>query len=255
MTQQQNTIKAAAQEVPLRPVPLRDVPMREIVEAIAAARPPVKSFVGVNAHTVFLAERDAEFRRILGETYRFCDGFGVHLLALMQGLPKPRHRNTPTDFMWEVFAQMHALGLTVFLVGDKPDVVDAFSARLDVLYPGLICGHHHGFFQEGTDEERVLVRRINDRGPHLICVGMGQPRQEKWVHRLRDELSCSAALHLGASMAFAVGARRRGPRWATHNGLEWLFRVLHEPRRMFFRYFVEIPWLASRAISYAIRRS
>jgi N-acetylglucosaminyldiphosphoundecaprenol N-acetyl-beta-D-mannosaminyltransferase len=77
---------------------------------------------------------------------------------------------------------------------------------------------------------------------------MGQPRQEKWAHRLREELGCAAVLNLGASMAFAIGARKRGPSWATGRGLEWLFRVLAEPRKMFARYFVEIPWLVLCAL-------
>ena len=241
-------IQSVAQEVALRPVTLRDVPKEEIVETIAHARGGMESFVGLNAHSVYLAERDAEFRNVLEGAYRFCDGFGVHLLAVLQGLPKPRNRNTPTDFMWDTFARLHDLGKTVYLLGDEPGVAEKFARLLETRHAGLVCGHHHGFFQADSDEERAIVEKINASGAHLLCVGMGQPRQEKWVHRLSDELLCPAALHIGASMAFAIGARRRGPAWATGRGLEWLFRVLHEPRKMFARYFVEIPWLIARAL-------
>jgi N-acetylglucosaminyldiphosphoundecaprenol N-acetyl-beta-D-mannosaminyltransferase len=215
--------------IDLKPVPIPDVSKEEIVDAIAEATGPLRNFVAVNAHTLYLAERDAEFAAILRESERFCDGFGVHLLALAQGLPRPKHRNTPTDFMWDVFARLSALGKTVYLLGDEPGVTEKFAAVVGMRFPGLVCGFHHGFFT------------------HLLCVGMGQPRQEKWAHRLRSELTCPAAFHIGASMAFAVGARRRGPQWATDHGLEWLFRVLAEPRKMFTRYFVEIPWLLIRA--------
>jgi N-acetylglucosaminyldiphosphoundecaprenol N-acetyl-beta-D-mannosaminyltransferase len=153
--------------------------------------------------------------------------------------------------MWDVFARLHALGKTVYLLGDEPGVAEGFARLLNERHPGLVRGHHHGFFQAGSDEEREIVAQINALRPHLLCVGMGQPRQEKWLHRLRGTLSCPAALVIGASMAFAIGARRRGPAWATGRGLEWVFRVLHEPRRMFTRYFFEIPWLMTRAVQHA----
>ncbi len=245
---EENTMDANTQEVDLRPISFPDVSKEEIVEAIAVARGAVQLFVSINAHTVYLAERDESFRCVLADAWRFCDGFGVHLLAVLQGLPRPRHRNTPTDFMWDVFARLHELGKTTYLLGDEPGVAEAFARLLDERYPGLVCGFHHGFFQAESEEERDLLREIRASGAHLLCVGMGQPRQEKWTHRLRSQLVCPAALHLGASMAFAIGVRRRGPAWATGHGLEWLFRVWHEPRKMFARYFVEIPWLVAKAI-------
>ncbi len=241
---------STSSEIELQPVPFQDVIKEEIVDLIAKTqgKRPV-SFLGVNAHTVYLAERDPEFREILAETYRFCDGFGLHLLAVLQGLPKPRNRNTPTDFMWDVFARLHGEGKTVYLVGDEPGVAEKFASLVEQRYSGLVCGFHHGFFQADSEEERAIVAAIEASGAHLLCVGMGQPRQEKWVHRLRAALRVSAVFYIGASMAFAIGARKRGPAWATGRGLEWLFRVLHEPRKMFSRYFVEIPWLMVRSIS------
>jgi len=236
--------------IDLQPVPIPDVSKAEIVEAIAGAQGPLLNFVAVNAHTLYLAERDAEFAAILRESERFCDGFGVHLLALAQGLPRPQHRNTPTDFMWDVFAKLSSLGKTVYLLGDEPGVTEKFAALLEARFPGLVCGFHHGFFK--PEDESALVAEINASHPHLLCVGMGQPRQEKWAHRLRNELQCPAAFHIGASMAFAVDARRRGPQWATDHGLEWLFRVLAEPRKMFTRYFVEIPWLVVRSLKWRV---
>jgi exopolysaccharide biosynthesis WecB/TagA/CpsF family protein len=237
-------------EVKLRPVTFLDVSKDGIVEAIADARGPLKAFIGLNAHGVYLVEKDAEFREILEDAYRFCDGFGVHLLAMLQGLERPRYRNTATDFMWAVFSRLHELGKTVYLLGDEPGVSERFAQMLEAKYPGLVCGQHHGFFALNSKEEAAIVTDINAARPHLLCVGMGQPRQEKWAARLRSELVCPAVLHLGASMAFAIGARKRGPAWATGRGLEWFFRVLHEPRKMFSRYFLEIPWLIARALRY-----
>jgi exopolysaccharide biosynthesis WecB/TagA/CpsF family protein len=235
-------------EINLRPVSFRDISKEEIVAAIDMAQLPMQSFVGLNAHTIYLAEQDREFREVLNAAFRFCDGFGVHLLAMLQGVNRPRHRNTATDFMWDVFEHLHESGKTVYLLGDEPGVAENFALLLDKKFPGLVCGQQHGFFAMESDDERAIVAGINARQPHLLCVGMGQPRQEKWAFRLRNELKCPAALHLGASMAFATGVRKRGPAWATGRGLEWLFRVLHEPRKMFSRYFVEIPWLITRAL-------
>jgi len=236
----------------LRPVSFEDISKESLVEAIAQAVGPAESFVGLNAHSIYLAERNPEFRDVLLESRRFCDGFGAHLLAMLQGLPRPQHRNTPTDFMWDIFARCTELGKKVYLLGDEPGIAEKFAERLNARHPGLVCGHHHGFFPLGSEEETAIVAEINTLHPHLLCVGMGQPRQEMWTHRLKGELRCAAVVQIGASMAFAVGARRRGPAWATDHGLEWLFRVLSEPRKMFSRYFVEIPWLMARALRYRL---
>lgn len=248
--EKENMREPNAQVVALRPVAMHDVTKAQIVEEIACAS-GAESFVGVNAHTVYLAEKDACFCTALEDSYRFCDGFGVHLLAMLQGLPRPQNRNTPTDFMWDVFARMHADERTVYLLGDEPGVAEKFASLLNAKFPGLVVASRDGFFALESDVERGIVEEIRGLKPHLLCLGMGQPRQEKWAHRLRGELECAAVLNLGASMAFAVGARRRGPAWATGRGLEWLFRVLAEPRKMFSRYFVEIPWLMNRAVRHA----
>lgn len=227
-----------------------DVSCEQIAEEIVTAEGSLQNFIAVNAHTLFLAERDAEFAEILRKSYGFCDGFGVHLLCILQGQPRPRNRTTPTDFMWLVFARLAAKGLRMYCVGDCPEVVAVFAEMVNTRHPGLVCGWRDGFFQSGSAEEAEILEDIRVRSPHLLCVGMGQPRQEKWANHHRDALPCAAAFHIGASMAFATGLRRRGPRWATDNGLEWLFRVINEPRRMFSRYFVEIPWLVRKAILY-----
>lgn len=245
---------ASSQVIRFYPVSFRDASAEETVEAMVTAtgEEPL-SFVGLNAHTAYLAERDPEFVDVLRESYRFCDGFGIHLLCKLQGLGRPNHRSTPTDFMWEAFEAHATAGKKVFCLGDRPGVAEAFANLLNQRFPGLVCGWHHGFFAIGSAEESAVLAAIRDCAPHLLCVGMGQPRQEKWVHLRRKELRCRAAFHIGASMAFAIGDRRRGPKWATDHGLEWFFRVLAEPRAMFTRYFVEIPWLMARAIGYRIR--
>lgn len=233
----------------MKPVAFPDLSREEIAGEIARAMGTERRFIAVNAHTVYLAERDAEFREILEQSDCFCDGFGVHLLSLLQGAGKPEHRNTPTDFMWLIFERLSALGKTVWLVGDEPGVAEEFARLVNSRHPGLILGSHDGYFAMGSADEDRILSEIHDAKPDLICVGMGQPRQEKWAYRLRGRLGCPT-FHIGASMAFAIGARRRGPKWATDHGLEWLFRVLHEPQRMFSRYFVETPWLAARAVRY-----
>lgn len=242
---------ASPQVIQFHPVCFHDSSVEETVEAMvsACAGEPL-SFVGLNAHTAYLAERDPDFAAVLKGAYRFCDGFGIHLLCWLQGLGRPRHRSTPTDFMWEAFRAHEVAGKKIYCLGDRPGVAEAFMRLVNRRFPGLVCGSHHGFFAIGSAEEKAVIEDINAHAPHLLCVGMGQPRQEKWVHLRREELHCRAAFHIGASMAFAIGERRRGPQWATDRGFEWLFRVLAEPRAMFTRYFVEIPWLIGRAIGH-----
>ncbi len=245
---EQNMRETQAQAVRWGAAAFFDVSREEIAEAIVDAQGPLQNFIAVNAHTLFLAERDAEFAEILRGSYGFCDGFGVHLLCVLQGKARPRNRTTPTDFMWLVFERLAAAGKRMYCVGDRREVVAAFSEMVNARHPGLVCGWRDGFFQPGSGEEAAILDDIQVCKPHLLCVGMGQPRQEKWARHHQSVLPCAAAFHIGASMAFATGHRRRGPQWATDHGLEWLFRVLSEPRKMFSRYFVEIPWLIGRAV-------
>jgi N-acetylglucosaminyldiphosphoundecaprenol N-acetyl-beta-D-mannosaminyltransferase len=90
-------------------------------------------------------------------------------------------------------------------------------------------------------EDRAVLDAINAAAPDIVWVGLGTPKQDYWVSRHRERLSAAALIAVGAAFDFHAGVRRQAPRWMQRSGLEWLFRLIQEPRRLAFRYLVYNP--------------
>ncbi len=105
----------------------------------------------------------------------------------------------------------------------------------------------HGYFDVRSDsqENRAVLEMINAYQPHVLMMGMGMPRQEHWVLDNLEHISANAILTAGAAIDYVAGAVPTPPRWAGRLGLEWLFRLLAEPKRLWRRYLVE-PWFILR---------
>lgn len=226
------------------PVRFHDISKNELIDAILLPSSQPRIFTALNAHSLALALGDARFLGVLNRSFIcFCDGFGIHLLHRLFEGRGLRHRNTPTDWLEDLIATAHARGKKIFMLGDRQQVVEAFCALIEKRHPGVIAGFHNGFFRENSAEEKEIVRQINQSAADVLVLCMGMPRQEFWAERHRNHLACSSILMAGASMAFLTGFRRRGPRWATDHGLEWLFRLAYEPVTMSPRYLLGLPRL------------
>ena len=95
-----------------------------------------------------------------------------------------------------------------------------------------------GFEDEALENEKIL-KLINMHKPDILCVGLGAPKQEKWIYKHRDQLKVKVSLGIGASFDFVAGNVQRAPIWMQNNGLEWFYRTMQEPKRMLKRYFIE----------------
>jgi N-acetylglucosaminyldiphosphoundecaprenol N-acetyl-beta-D-mannosaminyltransferase len=127
-------------------------------------------------------------------------------------------------------------GYPVFLLGATQAVVSATAARCTVRYPGLqLVGYHHGYF---WDNEAAVVQQIRASGARLLFVAITSPRKENFIHRWQAELGVDFVMGVGGTFDVVAGKVRRAPLWMRRSGLEWLFRVLQEPRRMWKRYLV-----------------
>jgi N-acetylglucosaminyldiphosphoundecaprenol N-acetyl-beta-D-mannosaminyltransferase len=202
-------------------------------------------FASHNLHSLYLQRTDAKLRSFYERAdYIRIDGMAIVLLGRLLGLPLRReHRVTYVDWLPLFMAEAARLGWRVFYLGSRPAVAESAASTLRARFPDLQIATAHGYFDaraDGPENERV-IDAINAFGPHVLMVGMGMPRQQHWVLENHEKLAVNAISTSGAALDYVVGEMPTPPRWAGRIGLEWLFRLAAEPRRLAGRYLVE-PW-------------
>ena len=133
-------------------------------------------------------------------------------------------------------------GYSMFFLGAGEGVARKAAENLMKKFPKLnIVGTYSPPFGFEKDKEEVqkIISMINEVSPKILIVGLGCPKQEKFIHKYRKELNVPISLGLGASIDFEAGNVKRAPKWMSDNGLEWLYRLSKEPKRMFKRYIVD----------------
>jgi len=212
--------------------------MNETVEWIAG-RIEARQFtqhVVVNVAKLVNAQTDEQ----LAESVRACDivnidGMGVVWAARALGFDVAE-RVAGVDLFGSLLGVAAHRGFPVFLLGAKPEIVAEVAKRSAESYPGLrISGAHHGYF---WDDERAVVEQIRESGARLLFVAITSPKKEKFINRWRDELGVDFVMGVGGTFDVVAGKVKRAPQWVQRAGMEWLFRVLQEPGRMWKRYLV-----------------
>lgn len=199
----------------------------------------------VNAHTLNLAARDERLREALNRSDLVMnDGIGLSLAARMRGERFPENLNG-SDFTVRILQFAAARGWRVFLLGGEPGIAEAASHRLVERIDGLnVVGTCHGFTGESDD---LLVRRIRDADTTLLIVALGSPMQELWLDRNLAATGVLVGIGVGAFLDFSAGKVRRAPGWVNALGVEWCFRLVQEPRRLWRRYVIGNPVFLLRA--------
>ena len=206
-------------------VPIRCETMAEAVDAAMGARGRAPRFCAfVNAHCLNLAFGDRDYAAILRRADRvWPDGTGVRMAGRHLGFAVPENVNG-TDLFPPLIARAAAEGRSVFFYGAGPGVAEAQPAL-------KVAGVCDGFV---ADDE--AVRRVNAARPDILLVARGVPLQEKWIAAHLAELDCACAIAVGGLFDFVSGRIPRAPAWMRRLGVEWTWRLLQEPRRMFRRY-------------------
>jgi len=192
----------------------------------------------INAHCFNLAQKNNDYFHAVREADMILnDGAGIELGARLAGI-RLRENMNGTDFTPELLKLAAKMDKKVFLLGSREEVIQRAKHVLEKKYTGLtIAGVHHGFFS--SDQEKHITETINRSGAELLLVGMGVPRQELWIHRNRKELkNIKIAAAVGAAVEFMAGEVKRAPVWMRRIRMEWFYRFLREPARMFSRYFI-----------------
>ena len=163
------------------------------------------------------------------------DGMGVVIGARFLGHDVPE-RVAGVDLFHALLAMSAQEGFSVFLLGAKDEVVSTAAAKVQALYPGLkLAGYHHGYF---WDDEAAMVDTIRASGAQLLFVAITSPKKENFINRWRDQLGVSFVMGVGGTFDVVAGKVKRAPLWMQKYGLEWLYRVIQEPGRMWKRYLV-----------------
>jgi N-acetylglucosaminyldiphosphoundecaprenol N-acetyl-beta-D-mannosaminyltransferase len=209
-------------------------------------------FVCANPHSLVVAQHDHGFQSALTQANMVvADGIGVTVMAKLAGV-QIGPRITGTDYFQSVLNSLQQRGGgRVFFFGSSQRVLKLIATRFAVDFPALtLCGMYSPPFGLWSDEEnRRMVQIINDAKPDVLWVGMTAPKQEKWVEANRWQLNIPVIGSIGAVFDFYAGTYARAPQWVCRIGLEWAYRLILEPRRMWERNFVSAPkflWLVLR---------
>lgn len=207
------------------------------------ARSHADYIVLTGAHGVVEMQSDDELRDINNRAgLTTPDGMPVVWFAKLKG-----HKNIEKVYAPDVMVETFQFGLTEgyrhFLYGGEEGVADELARRLRERYPGIrIVGTYCPPFRPLDDREvGQIVRVINDADPHIVWVGIGCPKQERWMQRFRPLLRAPVLIGVGAGFDFLSGRKPLAPRWVQHSGFEWLYRLLSEPRRLWPRYARVVP--------------
>ena len=194
----------------------------------------------VNAHCLNLAVENNDFKRILSHSDLVLpDGIGVQMACRMKGYFLKDNVNG-TDLFPLLLKVIQEKNKSIFLLGGTAEVNKNLILFLEKNFPNLnITGGHHGHFNEKENE--AVIDLINHHQPDYLFVAFGVPKQEVWIHQHKDKINAKVLLAVGGLFDFYSGKNRRAPHWMREFGLEWIYRIYQEPKRMWRRYIVGNP--------------
>lgn len=188
-----------------------------------------------NVHTTVTAYEDADYRRVQNSAaMALPDGKPLSIYSRKHGFPEAE-RVTGPDLMGELFARRN--GLRHYFYGGAAETVRILGEKLPARYPFLeIAGMVSPPFRSLTaEEDEAAVRAMNESGADIIWVGLGAPKQERWMYEHRGRVN-AVMIGVGAGFDYYAGTIKRAPLWMQKLSLEWLYRLLQDPKRLFRRY-------------------
>lgn len=226
-------------------ISIHNLTMDEAVDAVlrlSAGTDPTY-VVTPNVDHVIKLQNDPVFRDVYADAALvLADGMPVVWVSRWVGQPL-KERVTGADLFLRVCERAGTEGRTVFLLGSaSQEIIEKTGAELGSRYPGLkIVGTHSPSFgfENKPEELAAIGERIRQAAPDILFVGVGAPKQEKWIWKEHLGLGVPVSLGVGAAFDFVAGSVKRAPLWMQRVGLEWFYRFLKEPKRMFQRYFVD----------------
>lgn len=166
----------------------------------------------------------------------YVDGAGISLGAWLLGLGRFR-RTTMHEWIWPAANYLAEQGHSLYLLGNPPGVAAGAAANLNKYSPRLrILGSHHGYFAKEGPENDTVIDTINRLAPDVLMVGFGMPLEQRWILDNYSKINAGVVWEVGAAYEFWAGVTPACPKWLGDLGLNWLYRLLLEPRRLARRY-------------------
>lgn len=212
-----------------------DETVRRVEEIIKNGVPT--QHVVINASKVNLMEKDPELRKIVnGCPLINADGASILWAAKKLGVPL-KERVTGIDLFLKLVKLANEKGYKIYLFGAKEEVVKKVKGIFEAQYPNLqIVGYRNGYFSE-QDEEQIVADMANS-GADMMFVAFSSPKKEYWVNKYLKKLNIPFVMGVGGSFDVVAGVTDRAPKWMQDHSLEWFYRFIQEPRRMWKRYIV-----------------
>lgn len=233
-----------------------NVDMQDAIELIKNAiiqKTPTNLFFA-NADCFNIAFEDEEYHDILEKSQcTFGDGVGVRIASKVFGSPIIDNVNG-TDMFPLLCDLCLKNNFTMYFLGAKPGIADITKKKTEQKYPGIkIAGCHHGYFK-GEDEISRIISNINNSRADILLVALGVPLQEKWIMKYSAQIHAPVKLGVGGLFDFYSDTVARAPLWVRKLALEWLYRLIQEPRRLWRRYLLGNPLFIYRMIKWRLLR-
>jgi N-acetylglucosaminyldiphosphoundecaprenol N-acetyl-beta-D-mannosaminyltransferase len=208
-----------------------------IEQFIQSGRP--HQHVVVNVDKLVKASRDPGLRKIINDCALVnADGMPVVWASRLLGKPL-KERVAGVDLFEALMRRAGEKGWRVFLLGAREEVVRAVADTYQRKYPKLVLAGYRNGYWKGEVEEAAVVEQVRASRADLLFVAISSPKKEQFLGRYQAEMKIPFAMGVGGTFDVAIGRVKRAPRWMQKSGLEWFYRFLQEPRRMFRRYFIE----------------
>lgn len=232
-------VAVASDIISILSIRINNLTMTETLDAMddMIASPESHQICFVNADCANIAYRNCDYLRAINlSTLTLADGIGMKLAGRMLRRGIKQNVNG-SDLFPRLCERLAVTGKGIFLLGGREGVAEGVRDWIHSNYPeAKVCGARHGYFTE--DEEADVINEIRQSGASVLLVAFGAPRQDLWISRHLSQTGVKVAMGVGGLFDFYSGRIRRAPQWMRECGMEWLYRFIQEPRRMWRRYFV-----------------
>lgn len=212
----------------------------EIISAIV--KDNKKEIIGNhNLHSIYLLHSNPVMRNFYSQTFlNHIDGMPIIFWLRTLGKQiSTQCRITYVDLIYPLMQVANENKWKIYYLGSKPGVAEKAAKILRKKYQDVEIKTHHGFFKFNSEEGKKILKEINEFHPHLILVGMGMPRQERWILNNYEFIESNVFMNAGACFDYIAGEQKTPPRIMGKLGLEWLYRLVSEPKRLWKRYLYE----------------